>query len=362
MNKKSFEEVSNLIHQFDHNYKLVSYENNKNVFLSYSPTGEVFKCTLRDFLRGLSSAPSIREEIRQSKRKKTNLEKYGTENALQNKNVYEKHIQTLQLKYNVENVSQIDLVREKVKKTNLEKYGHICNLHGLDSQKKIKDDNLKKYGCEFTLQYPLIREQIKKTRIERGLTKSIEGKSIKQLAEEKGMSISYLNRLERKRVDVLNYEKSDGTNIEQVIKSILEDLGLEFEREKYFCDNKIVVDFYLPKYVLVIEANGLYWHSSKVKEKDYHFNRREALNSLGIKVIQFNELEILGDPIRVKYMILDMIETGGRESLVYENDYILVNLDYSLPPQGEVLEAWIEEYEVQEYTLCNSGMLKLKND
>jgi hypothetical protein len=59
-------------------------------------------------------------------------------------------------------------------------------------------------------------------------------------------------------------------------------------------------------------------------------------------------------------MILDMIETGGRESLVYENDYILVNLDYSLCPQGEVLEAWIEKYKIEDYELCNSGMLKIK--
>ncbi|WP_060210513.1 DUF559 domain-containing protein [Sporosarcina koreensis] len=49
------------------------------------------------------------------------------------------------------------------------------------------------------------------------------------------------------------------TSIERKIREMLTDAGIEFEAQKkmyYWC-----VDFYLPKYDIVIEAQGDYWHA-----------------------------------------------------------------------------------------------------
>lgn len=47
------------------------------------------------------------------------------------------------------------------------------------------------------------------------------------------------------------------------------------------------LDIYLPKYKLAIEVNGLYWHSDKYKDKNYHLNKLNECQNLGITLLQF---------------------------------------------------------------------------
>jgi len=79
-----------------------------------------------------------------NKRKQTNIEKYGTEHALQNINVL-----------------------EKLQKTNIEKYGSKCTLSNKEIRKKIKETNIEKYGVEFVTQNKDVQEKYKKTCLEK---------------------------------------------------------------------------------------------------------------------------------------------------------------------------------------------------
>ncbi len=56
-----------------------------------------------------------------------------------------------------------------------------------------------------------------------------------------------------------------------------------------------MVDFYLPDRAMVLEADGIYWHSRKDRvERD---KRREAyLQSLGLTVVHITEAAIRIDP------------------------------------------------------------------
>ena len=78
------------------------------------------------------------------KSKATNLEKYGCECPLQNKEV-----------------------QEKIKATNLEKYGCECPFQNKEVQERIKAINLEKYGCENPYQNKEVRERIKATNLEK---------------------------------------------------------------------------------------------------------------------------------------------------------------------------------------------------
>ena len=45
------------------------------------------------------------------------------------------------------------------------------------------------------------------------------------------------------------------------------------------------MDLYIPELKLAIEVNGCYWHSSKVKNKEYHINKSLLLSDHGIRCI-----------------------------------------------------------------------------
>ena len=70
----------------------------------------------------------------------------------------------------------------------------------------------------------------------------------------------------------------------------------EFEIE---CNVKNIIpnrelDIYIPKLNVAIEYNGLYWHSEENgKNKNYHLNKLNLCNSLGIKLIQIFEDEYI---------------------------------------------------------------------
>lgn len=62
------------------------------------------------------------------------------------------------------------------------------------------------------------------------------------------------------KATLLQKEKGFKSSLETGVAELLDDLGLKYEdqKEMYFW----VVDFYLPEYDLVIEANGDYWHAN----------------------------------------------------------------------------------------------------
>jgi very-short-patch-repair endonuclease len=316
MSKKlSFEEVAKRVKDFNPDYEFIEQLSSTKFTFRYLPTGEIFTRRLNLFLKGEAHAPSISKEIRLKKFKSTNLEKYGFENPNQNKKV-----------------------KDKVRATNLEKYGCEYASQNKEVKEKAKITNLEKYGCANVFQNEEIKKKIDLSRKKSGDIKLIDGKTLKNIATEKGIAHSSCRTLVNKGADIINYEKSDGSLPEQQLKSILEEIGVEFQREKWFNGNKVRVDFYLPKYNLVIEANGIYFHREEKVGQDYHFDRRVSLNKLGIDCLAFTCLEIKQNPTQVKYQILDFIQTGGKESYIYkDNGEVEVNLKYSKPDRLNVL-------------------------
>ncbi|RYF13632.1 MAG: hypothetical protein EOO77_15230 [Oxalobacteraceae bacterium] len=53
----------------------------------------------------------------------------------------------------------------------------------------------------------------------------------------------------------------------------------------------VSLDFYLPEHKTAIEFNGLYWHSSKFRDRLYHREKYQACGSAGISLIMINEDE-----------------------------------------------------------------------
>jgi len=86
------------------------------------------------------------------------------------------------------------------------------------------------------------------------------------------------------------------TKIEQITEAFLKRIKVEYTKQKMFCsgNRRAIGDFYLPKFNLVLECDGEYWHSvleqkqkDKMKDRFYH--------SLGLKVIRLSEKEIINN-------------------------------------------------------------------
>lgn len=121
------------------------------------------------------------EEVK-NKMKQTNFEKYGVEYISQSKEIQDKIKETSLERYGTEHMLQCSEIRQKGIMTNLLKYG-VENISQLDKIKEIKKEkcnlgteefknymkeyNLEEYGVESSLSSEIIKEKIKKTNLEK---------------------------------------------------------------------------------------------------------------------------------------------------------------------------------------------------
>lgn len=144
-----------------------------------------------------------------TKRKNTNLEKFGTTCNLQCQETKNKIKQTNINKYGCEFISQSKIIKDKVKKTNLERYGssylflnkeinlkrkqtmlekYGCEYatQNIDIINKIKETNLQKYGCEYVTQSEIVKNKIIQTNLDKyGVEHHFQNSEIFSKAENK---------------------------------------------------------------------------------------------------------------------------------------------------------------------------------
>lgn len=90
---------------------------------------------------------------------------------------------------------------------------------------------------------------------------------------------------------VIRQQEFRTTKIEKIVYEYLENQKIQFEKQKLI-NNKFLVDAYIPKFNLIIECDGDYWHSlPNIIKKD---KRKNAyLKKCGFKLIRISETSIL---------------------------------------------------------------------
>ena len=248
----------------------------------------------------------------QEKFKQTNLERYGSEYVLQNENILNKVKQTNLERYGVENIFQNDEIKEKSKQTNLKKYGVEYVLKNTNILDKLKNTNLEKYGSEYVLQNTHIKNKYKQTNLNKygvdNYNKSEESRKeftianhsnyIKYINDRISLFKCDLNKDHEFEIHKDNFYKRIESNLPLCTicypigdnKSIKEKILLEYIKSIYngqitsgYRDG-IEIDIYLPELKLGIEFNGLYWHSDKFKESNYHLNKLNYFKEKGIDI------------------------------------------------------------------------------
>jgi len=100
---------------------------------------------------------------------------------------------------------------------------------------------------------------------------------------------------------------------EKALADWLEESGLVVVRNNRTLIAPKELDIYLPEHNVAIEFNGLYWHSEKFKDKNYHYDKYLACKNKGIRLIQIWEDDWDHKESVVKNMILHKLGLSSSE-------------------------------------------------
>lgn len=208
------------------------------------------------------------EEVRQ-KRKLTNFIEYGGENPMNSLSV-----------------------RKKVEETNLNKFGVKCVFQSDEIKNKIKKTNLKKIGAENVATVSLSKraQNILKNKenFKKYLAKHEDNTTFSISQDlECGLStvVVYLNQY-----DLWDYINYKNTLPEKWVFKILDENGIAHQKTKKII-SPLEIDAYCKDYNIGCEVNGDYWHSSKKKKKNYHFDKSLMAQEKGVRLIHIWEHE-----------------------------------------------------------------------
>lgn len=222
--------------------------------------------------------------------KKTLNGKYGVDNVFKNKKIQEKQHKTVFEKYGVENISMNPDIKEKRKKTCIRKYG-VTNPGLLNSADIINNEEphkLYKYKCPHN---NCNKCEEKEYECDRNLHNS-----------RKNFGQELCTKL-LPRVNIFN----KNTSLEIFVKLLLNEHNIIFiENDRIILDGK-ELDIYIPDKKLAIECNGCYWHSTKKKDKYYHYEKYKLCKEKGIQLLTFWEDQVLNTPDIVKSIILSKL-------------------------------------------------------
>ena len=268
----------------------------------------------------------------EEKTKKTNLEKYGTEYASKSQEVKLKIKETVRDRYGVDHVLEDAKIMTKLKTTVMKKYGVDNVSKSPDVIEKIRISNTENWGVDWYTQSEDMKDKSKKTCFNR-YGNEFWSKSNSFLEEHNNIMelkfktdgyilLDYTppNEINRGRYilksiicghefeisgDTYYHRKKDDAKIcticnpygsskisdgHQSIIEFISDIGIHNIKIN---DRNVIkpfeLDIYLPDYKFAIEFNGLYWHSEKFKNKNYHFNKYKVCYENDIDILQIWE-------------------------------------------------------------------------
>jgi hypothetical protein len=223
-----------------------------------------------------------------TKFKKTLLEKYGVDNPMKVKSVKDKLKKTLMSKYGVDHFSKTEEYKEMYKNTCKIKYG-VDNaskstfIKNVISDKKFKQNNsIEKYKDILPNEYKIVKYSNSRNFIINHEKCGLEFEIfIGTLYDRhRGNNIICTN------CNPIDNQSSSGEN---EVKEYLRSLGVDFIENSYDIINPLSLDIYIPKLNLAIEYNGVYWHSDVYHDSNYHLNKTNLCNEVGIELFHIWE-------------------------------------------------------------------------
>lgn len=281
------------------------------------------------------------------KAKKTFLKNLGVDNPSKSEDIKEKKKITTQKNWGVDNPFKSEEIKKKIKLTNIQNLGVDSPLKSDVIKKNMKETLMVRLGVDNPMKSPTVREKFRETCFRKwGANHPLKSESIKDELKRKfieshntfftmneiGVTVLDMEthqfklmcwkcseqftmftstfhvrkRFGREICPNCNPIKENLSYIEKTLSNFInENYGGEIVRN-FRIENK-EIDIYLPDLKLGIEFNGVYWHSSKFKDKYYHTNKYSHFKKLGIDIITIWEDDFLYKEQIVKSMVMNKI-------------------------------------------------------
>lgn len=225
------------------------------------------------------SIKSTREKI-----KKTNIKKYGKEF-----------------------ISQVDEFKEKAKKTKLEKYGVEHYSQTEECKNRIKSTSLIKYGVDHHTKRVSYKKEIRESLKKNKTFKLYDGKLISEIVPDNLQYSTFQQRIQKYGYDIAITKEKYESGLETFFKdNIIFDLDYKTQERI----GKFIPDFTIND--LIIECDGLYWHSDWKLDKNYHKNKRDFYIENNYKPLFFREDEILNSKDIIRSIILNKLGKSNK--------------------------------------------------
>lgn len=221
-----------------------------------------------------------------SKRKDTNLKKYGVETVFQSTEIQNKSKNTMLDKYGVTSAILVPEFKQKIKDTNKEKYGTEFAICSDIVKEKIKESNKEKYGAEV---HNFNINANKFLSNKEWLANELNLKPVKIIAKEIGCVPTFVNHWARKHN--LQSRIPQYSEEYEIRQFLIEECGLSID--SIICNSwnfiskngkRRQLDIFLPEYNIAIELNGLYYHRDN---KTRHLDKLNLCEEKGIRLLQF---------------------------------------------------------------------------
>lgn len=195
----------------------------------------------------------------------------------------------------------------------------------------VKKTNIKRYGVVSTSSLPEVRKKQEAARIKNGFQTKFDGKSVNEICEHLKTPIAsfYLN-LKRFGYDhAVKYAKSGKTDIENVISDFLKAESVDFISNKVLGSGLTSrPDFLIKDKKIIIECNGLFWHSDQhLKDKNHHKKRQEDFKKAGYDSLFFSADEILNKKEIVFSIIRNKIQKNKNKKFARKLDCVKLDTD-----------------------------------
>ena len=230
------------------------------------------------------------------KRKDTCIKKYGVDNPMKDYKIKNTYKNTIIEKYGVDNISMLDDTKQKVQETNLNKFGvnYLSKrqdikdkLSKLMKEKSIelndkKSENLIHYLKDkvsmFNLQFiSIIDTSFYKLKCSLGHDFEIHKNTLNDRINNKNTICTICNPI--------NNDSDSQNQLYNFISSIYKGTIIKNDRSLIGME----LDIYLPELKIAFEFNGIFWHSDKYKDKNYHINKTNLCIDKDIHLIHIWE-------------------------------------------------------------------------
>lgn len=279
-----------------------------------------------------SQIPSVKE-----KKRNTLLFKYGYDHQSKVPIFQEKRMATCRSIYGGNSPACDPSILEKMGDTNEERYGsrHYFNTEIFKEQKESYF--MGAYGVPHYSQTEEYKQKCRKTSIKKYKVPHHTQKDWSEMAKDvlndpSKLETMYVEHGGIKLADILGvddttvYERLKKFNIEILKGSSAGERSLaSFIISLVGDDNVIIgdrtvldgkeIDILIPSMGIGIEYNGLFWHSSKFVDRNYHLDKLKLANSKGIRLLHVFEDEWEYQKLQVQTKIMSILGKDCREKV-----------------------------------------------